>query len=187
MVRLPLGALAQGCFAHHRTPEPCLSKCLRYLQAKRTASVFLRRRAAATTHWCSGRHPALPRACSAALPSSPPTWPALGLLGRPLRASRKCLLKLDRGQVSQRRVPPLEVVVTLDVLEDAATGLPAGVVVLVVDQLLLQRGEKTLHRRVVPALPLAAHAALDLVLVQHRLVVRAGVLAATVGVRQQPF
>jgi len=31
MVRPPLGDCAQGCFARHRTPEPCLIKRLRYL------------------------------------------------------------------------------------------------------------------------------------------------------------
>jgi hypothetical protein len=49
-----------------------------------------------------------------------------------------------------------------------------------VDQFLLQGGEKTLHRGVVPAVGAAAHAAGDAVLAQEELVVFAGVLAAPV-------
>src|SRR5258708_32193407 len=96
------------------------------------------------------------------------------------------LFVLGWGDVAQRRVPALGVVERLDVLEDAGPRLDPRVVVLMVDQFLLQGGKEALHWCVIPALADAAHAALDPVLGNEPLVVLAGVLAASVRVRQQP-
>src|SRR5271165_2050691 len=88
------------------------------------------------------------------------SWPVLGGEGLACEELAGPFV-LGWGYVTQRRVPPLGVVEDLHVLDDARPRLgPAGVV-LVVDQLLLQRGEEALHRCVVPALALVAHAALD--------------------------
>ena len=94
------------------------------------------------------------------------------------------LLVLGRGQVAQRRVPPLVVVEHLDVLEDAGLGFGPGLVVLMVRQFLFEAGKKALHWCVVPALTHAAHAALDTVLGEELLVVAAGILAAAVAMCQ---
>src|SRR5437879_3627104 len=103
---------------------------------------------------------------------------------RVLRVMRP--LELLRRQVAQGGVQADAVVERLDVLEDARPRLGAGRVRLVVDQLPLQAGEEALDRRVVPALADAAHTAGDAVLAEEELVMLAGILAAPVGVRQQP-
>src|SRR5829696_654981 len=97
---------------------------------------------------------------------------AVGLVVRPL--------VLLWGDVPQRRVPSDAVVERLDVLEDARLRLGAGGVVLVVNQFLLQAREEALHRRVVPAVPTPAHAALDPLLAQPTPVVLARVLAPAI-------
>src|SRR3954447_561164 len=89
-------------------------------------------------------------------------------------------------QIPQGGVPADAVVERLDVLEDARPRLLARGVALVVDQLLLQRGEEALHRGVVPALGHSAHATANPVLPKEAPVVLAGVLAAPIRVRQQP-
>src|SRR6202046_294542 len=96
------------------------------------------------------------------------------------------LFVLRWGNVPQRRVTTLVVVEDLDVFDERRPRLGTRGEVGVVDQLLLQRGEEAFHRRVVPAVGLAAHAARDAVLGQEELVVLAGVLAAPIRVRQQP-
>src|SRR5262249_36131455 len=78
---------------------------------------------------------------------------------------------LRRGNVPQRRVPPLAVVEDLDVLHDRRPGLRPGGEAGVMDQPLLQRGEEALHGSVVPAVRPAAHAARDPVPGQQALVV----------------
>src|SRR5436309_15732746 len=83
------------------------------------------------------------------------------------------LLVLRRGDVPQRGVTALAVVEDLDVLHDRRPRGGAGREVGAVDQLLLQRGEEALHRRVVPAVRPAAHAARDPVPGQEDLVVLA--------------
>ena len=69
------------------------------------------------------------------------------------------LLTLDRTEIAQRRMPSLPIVEHLDVFEDGALGfLPCGKCVLG-NQFGLEGAEETRHRRVVPTVPLAAHAA----------------------------
>src|SRR5947209_19621769 len=65
------------------------------------------------------------------------------------------------GDVSQRGVSALTVVEHLDVLDDGCAGFGPGGKVGVVDQLLLQRSKETLHRGIIPAVGLVAHAAGD--------------------------
>jgi len=84
-------------------------------------------------------------------------------------------------------VTALTIVENLDVLEDRRLRRRSRGEVRVVDQLLLERGEEALHRRVVPAIRSAAHAVGDAVLDKQALVVLAGVLAAAVGMCQQPL
>src|SRR6185437_4738638 len=82
---------------------------------------------------------------------------------------------------------PHTVVKHFDVLEHTRSRLRSILIVLIVDQLLLQRGEKTFHRRVLPAVASPAHATGVVVPLQQPLVVVTGVLAATIRVRQQTF
>src|SRR5579871_2838506 len=96
-------------------------------------------------------------------------------------------LELLGGQIPQGGVEAGAVVERLDVREDARLRLLPGGVPLVVDELPLQAGEEALHRGVVPAVGTAAHATGDAVLARELPVVVAGVLAAPVGVRQQPL
>ena len=67
-------------------------------------------------------------------------------------------------------MPSLVVVEDLDVLEARRSRLRTGGEVSVVDSCLLQRGEKTPHRGLAPAIRAAAHAAGDPVLGQEELV-----------------
>ncbi len=61
-------------------------------------------------------------------------------------------------QVVERRVDALPVVERLDVVEQAGARVAVVAVLLVAHELGLQRVEETLHRRVVVAVALAAHA-----------------------------
>src|SRR5205807_7533574 len=94
---------------------------------------------------------------------------------------------LCRGDIPQRRVAALVVVEDFDVLDDRRTGLRAGGEVSVLDQLFLQRSKEALHRGVIPAVGTATHAAGNAVPGQEALVMVAGVLAAPVGMSQQPL
>src|SRR3990172_11071377 len=92
----------------------------------------------------------------------------------------------DRAAVAETRMPALPVVPGLDVGEDRLTGGVAGAPVGLEDQLYLQRGEEALGDGVVPAVAFLAHARDEPVRRQERLVGAAGVLAAAIGVMQQP-
>src|SRR5947209_9606597 len=94
---------------------------------------------------------------------------------RVLRVMRA--LELLRRQIPQGGVPPDAVVKRFDVFEDARLGFLTGRVALVMHQFAIQAGEKTLDRRVVPALRYPAHATGDPVSRQETLVVFTGVLA----------
>src|SRR5947209_2928503 len=87
-------------------------------------------------------------------------------------------------------MPPLTIVEDLDVLEDVAPGLIAGLIVTMMDQFSLQAVEEALHGGVVPAVAFAAHRTHHAVLDQLLLIVTGSVLAATVGMmhaaRQRP-
>ncbi len=76
----------------------------------------------------------------------------------------------------------LPVIPDLDVFEYLLTGHLARGEAAPVHQLLLQRSKETLHRRIVPAVAPAAHAARDPGLAQNGLVIAAGILAASVTV-----
>src|SRR4051812_11594660 len=58
------------------------------------------------------------------------------------------------------------IVPALQELEYVSPGLIAGQVVALLDELALQRGIEALHRRIVPAVALAAHGADDAMLLQ---------------------
>src|ERR1700722_7980357 len=90
-------------------------------------------------------------------------------------------------QIPQGGVPPDAVVKRFDVFKDARLGVLTGRVAFVMHQLTLQAGEKTLDRRVVPALRYSTHATGDPLFRQETLVVFTGVLAAPIRVGQQPF
>ncbi len=65
----------------------------------------------------------------------------------------------------------LAVVPPLDVLKDILAGLLPALVVSAVHPLLLQSGKEALHRGIIPTVSLAAHAAVDLLLLQQPLIV----------------
>src|SRR5690349_2675855 len=78
------------------------------------------------------------------------------------------------------------VVVNLDVLEDGSGCLLACPELLQVHELGLERVEEALHRRVVPAVTLSAHARPKAVLLKQSTVRLAGVLDSAVGVMDEP-
>ena len=81
---------------------------------------------------------------------------------------------------------PTGVVEGLDVLEDGGPGLASSDVVRAVDELGLERREEALRDGVVPAIALAAHAAVDAVFSKQLLIVPTGVLDAAVRVMEEP-
>ena len=93
--------------------------------------------------------------------------------------------ELDGRSVAQRRVHSAAIVERLDVLEDTCSRLISGPVVLVVDELGLQRVEEALLRCVVVAVALATHAGLDAVGIEQVAEVLRRVLNAAVGVVDQ--
>ena len=112
----------------------------------------------------------------------------LGLLPirmTPPSACARRFLIVDGTQVTQRRVSAPGIVEPLDVVEHIGLGLRAGPIVGTVCTLDLERREEALHRRIVPAVTTAAHAAGHAVLAQRPLELLAGVLAALVGMMQQ--
>lgn len=95
-------------------------------------------------------------------------------------------LVLARAEIAHRRMPTLAIVPDLNVFEDVLLGPLSGSIMPVMNQLPLQRRKEALYRSIVPAVSFAAHAALDAMLCQQRLVVSAGVLTTPVTVMQQP-
>ena len=80
------------------------------------------------------------------------------------------------------------VVKRFDVTEHTPTRFSPSRVKFLVNQLFLQRREKTFHRCVVPTVPLATHAAHDLLVAKKFSIRVACILAATIRVMQQtPF
>ena len=77
------------------------------------------------------------------------------------------------------------VVETYDALKDAARGLDARRMPLLVDPLLLQGGEEALHYGAVLAVAPTPHAATEVFLAQQRLERCAGILTAAIRVMQQ--
>ena len=128
--------------------------------------------------------------------------PMLRILSFPLFSSAKgagscghCLLMLiadptckksRRRSITERRVPATAVVKHLDVVEQIGNRRLARSVPGAMHALVLQTVEEALGRRVIPAIPLAAHRANHVVLRQLVLKPTAGVLAATIRVMDQP-
>ena len=81
----------------------------------------------------------------------------------------------------------MAVVEDLNVLDNRRTSLRLWGEVGVVKEFLFQGSKETFHGGIIPAVGAAAHAAGDPVFFQELLVVIASVLAASVGVRQQPL
>ena len=94
--------------------------------------------------------------------------------------------ELTRGYVTEGRMLPLPVVEDLNVLE--AGGLHVGMsgVANPMHPLVFEAVELTLRWRVIPAVPLPAHRARHAERLELVLKGMAGVLAAPVGVMQQP-
>ena len=79
---------------------------------------------------------------------------------------------------------PITIVKNLDVFKNIQAGLISGSVVAVKGQFSFERAEETFHRRVVIAVTLATHATDHLELCQQRLILIAGILAASIRVVQ---
>src|SRR3954469_2468573 len=82
-------------------------------------------------------------------------------------------------------MPPLQVVERVDVVGDGCNGGSARGVVLVVDELGLQRPEETLGNRIVPAIAGATHARHDAAAATHITIVLARVRTSTIGVMHE--
>src|ERR1044072_3623044 len=78
------------------------------------------------------------------------------------------------------------VVKHFDVLEQIRNGLLTRAINLVVDALIVQRVEEALRGRVVPAIALATHRAHYAIVVKLALKRLTGILAAAIGVMNQP-
>jgi hypothetical protein len=83
-------------------------------------------------------------------------------------------------------MPALRVVVVLDVVTDCVVRFGAGLEGAAVHQFLLQRREEALGDGVVPTVARGTHAASGAVLLEQRAVLGARVLAAAVGVMNEP-
>ena len=90
------------------------------------------------------------------------------------------LFELHGAEVAKGGVKSSAVVEGLDVLEEGGTGRLVVLEGGPVDQLLLEGGEEALHRSIVPAVRLAAHAGGDLSFDQGPPVLIAGVLDPSV-------
>jgi len=71
-------------------------------------------------------------------------------------------------------------------IKDVLSGFIPTLVVCVEHPLGFQTAEKTLGHRIIPAIPLPAHAADHCITSQHGLKVIAAILATTVRVKDQP-
>ena len=91
-------------------------------------------------------------------------------------------LELSRGIVAECGVTAQPIVEHLDVLEDVLFRVFARAVLLMVDQLALERAEETFDVGVVPAVPSARHAHHDAVGGGQLLVRRGGILDAPIRV-----
>src|SRR5215212_10038444 len=81
-------------------------------------------------------------------------------------------------EIAQGRMQAASIVPAFQELEYVGPGFIARQVVALLDELALQRGIEALHRRIVPAIALAAHRAMDAVLPQS--------LAVLVGCKLHP-
>src|SRR3954452_7998085 len=104
-------------------------------------------------------------------------WPSPGKVDAGLCGFPVCLLRSD---VADSGVDPPPIVVAFDVREQITPrGLAIGIIALM-DQLRFQGAEEAFHRRVIPAICLAAHRLRDGGGLQDLAVVAGGILTATV-------
>ena len=90
------------------------------------------------------------------------------------------LQKLNGRLVAEGRMLPFSVVENLDRFKGGRLDLGMSRVANTVNPLVLEAVEPTFRRRVVPAVPFAAHAADDMFLGYHLLVSLGAVLTATI-------
>src|SRR6476660_6562040 len=89
-------------------------------------------------------------------------------------------------EIAQCRMQAPPIVPALQELEDIRSCLIVRQVVALLDEFALQRGIEALHRRVVPAIALAAHRADDAVLLQSLAILVRRELHAAVRVMNEP-
>ena len=94
--------------------------------------------------------------------------------------------EIDRAEVAEGRVHPLPVVVNLNVFEDVASGDRAQRKVSVVNEFGLECAEEALARCIVEAIALSTHARQRFNLVKTSAVSVTRVLAATIGMVDEP-
>src|SRR4051812_49054714 len=80
---------------------------------------------------------------------------------------------------------PRSIVETFDVGEDVTSGVLPCCIVLVMDELGLERVEETLHRGIVVAIGLAAHGRLEAGGLQRIAILRRSILNAAIGMVDQ--
>ena len=95
--------------------------------------------------------------------------------------------ELLRRGVAERGILAIAVVERLDVIESVGNGLGFRFVAGAMHPLILEVVEEACHRRIVPAVPLAAHRLDHSVFLGQRLKGAAGILASTVGVMCQTW
>lgn len=82
-------------------------------------------------------------------------------------------------------MPPLGVVKRLDVFKHTLPGFVPRTIVIMMRALGLERVEEALHRGIIPAVTLSAHAAFDSVGLHQHMIIRRPVLRTLVGMQQQ--
>ena len=93
---------------------------------------------------------------------------------------------LGHGVIAKSRVSALPIIEHFDILEDVLRRFGPRAVVPMVHKLTLERPEEAFDAGVVPAIALSAHAWRDAVSGEQLLVARSEILAAAIGVVQQP-
>src|SRR5215203_7342427 len=89
-------------------------------------------------------------------------------------------------EIAQGGMQAPSIVPALQELEDVSPGLIVRQVVALLDEFALQRGIEALHRRIIPAIALAAHRADDAVLLQSLAVLVRRELHPAVRVMNEP-
>lgn len=98
----------------------------------------------------------------------------------------KSVFRNRKGSDSPATNAFFSVIIHLDVLKDFTLGLVSCFKPVPVNFLNFQRVHKTLSDRVVPTVAFAAHARDDLMPFKQRLIITAGILAASVRVMDKP-
>ena len=80
----------------------------------------------------------------------------------------------------------LPIVKDFNVFEEGLPRFLSGMKIMAMDQFCFQRGDETLHRRIVPAIAFAAHRATDAILAQQATIGPACILAAPIRMVHQP-